>query len=419
MSLSALVDLRPLRQTPDFRRLWIGTTASMFGGQLASFAITYHVWELTKSPAMVGALGIAIATPLIILGLVGGSVADAMDRRRLVIITTIGQFSTAATMAVLALLDVQAVWVYFLLVAITSGFGGAGAPARRTFVPRLLPREQLSAGLALNHMSFQAALLLGPAAAGMITARWGTATCFVIDAVTFLIAGYGIARLPRMRPLTVESRPGARAIANAVRLTVRRPVLGGAFVTDLCATVLAMPMALFPVLNAEKFGGSPETLGLFLSAVGLGGIAASVLSGFATRSPRSGMVMLLAAATWGLSLIGVGLINNLAAVLALLAIAGAADTWSVISRGGIVQMVTPDAYRGRVSALEHIVGAAGPHIGNVRGGLVASLSSAGVSLVVGGALCLVGLGLVAHRVPALRQFDTRAEPDPGPHRKDS
>lgn len=419
MSLSALVDLRPLRRVADFRRLWIGTTASMFGGQLASFAITFHVWEMTRSAALVGALGIAIAAPLIILGLVGGSVADAMDRRQLVIITTIGQCATAALLAVLALLDVQAMWVFFLLVAIASGFGGAGAPARRTFVPRLLPRDQLSAGLALNHMSVQAAMLLGPAAAGLITARWGTATCFVIDAATFLVAGYGIARLPRMRPLTVESKPGARAIVDAVRLTVRRPVLGGAFVTDLCATVLAMPMALFPVLNAEKFGGSPETLGLFLSAVGLGGIVASVLSGLATRSPRSGLVMLLAAATWGLSLIGVGLINNLPAVLALLAIAGAADTWSVISRGGIVQMVTPDAYRGRVSALEHIVGAAGPHIGNARGGLVASFSSAGVSLVIGGALCLVGLGLVARRVPALRHFDTRAEPGQESARRES
>ncbi len=307
MSLRALVDLRPLRDAPLFRRLWIGTTTSALGGQLTTFAVAYFVWTTTHSPAMVGGIGLAAGLPLIVFALVGASFTDSVDRRRLVVWTTLGQVAVSATMAVLSRWASGGVWPMFGLVAVASALSAIGYPARRAFVPGLLAPNQLQAGLALNHLSFQLAMLVGPAAAGVITAAWGTTACFVIDAASFVVGLYGVVSLPRLGPSSSTARPGARAVAEAIRFTARTPALGGAFLSDLCATVLAMPMALFPVINQQKFGGSPQTLGLLFSAVAVGGVSASAVSGLVTRRTRPGVVLLACGAVWGASLAGVGL----------------------------------------------------------------------------------------------------------------
>jgi hypothetical protein len=402
---NALVDVHPLREHPQFRRLWLGTTTSGFGSQLTSFAVAYFVWTTTRNAAMVGAIGLASAAPLIVFALVGASFADAVDRRRLVILTTFGQIVTSAAMVVLSTRSGGGVvWPMFGLVAVSSGLSAIGFPARRALVPRLLPKEQLQAGLALNHTSFQLAMLIGPTVAGLVTARWGITACFAIDALSFVGGLYGVTSLPAVGAASSENPSGWRAISDAVRLVVRLPALGGAFLSDLCATVLAMPMALFPVLNQAKFGGSPETLGFLLSAVAVGGVTAAALSGLVTHRQRTGVVLLACGAVWGASLAGVGLTGSLAMVLVLLGVAGAADTWAVISRGTIVQLTTPESYRGRVSAMEHVVGAAGPQVGNFRAGLVAAASSGNVAIVTGGVACLVSMVIVATRAPALRRF---------------
>jgi hypothetical protein len=181
-------------------------------------------------------------------------------------------------------------------------------------------------------------------------------------------------------------------------------VLTGALLTDVLATVLAMPVALFPAINAERFGDRPETLGLFLSAIAVGGIAAGTASGAVTRTGRPGLVMLCSAGVWGAGLAEFGLASPLWLALACLVIAGAADTLTVISRGSILQLETPDSHRGRVSAAEHVIGMSGPDVGNFRGGLVAGVTSAAFSVVSGGLLCLAGIVLVALLNPALRRF---------------
>lgn len=296
----------------------------------------------------------------------------------------------------------------FGLVAVASGLAAIGFPARRALVPRLLPKEQLQAGLALNHMSFQLAMLIGPTVAGLVTARWGTTACFAIDALTFVAGLYGVVSLAPVGAASDGGRPGWRAVTDAAQLVARVPALGGAFLSDLCATVLAMPIALFPVLNSAKFGGSPQTLGFLLSAVAVGGVTAAALSGLVTHRQRTGVVLLACGAVWGVSLGGVGLTGSLAVVLVLLGMAGAADTWAVVSRGTIVQLTTPESYRGRVSAMEHVVGAAGPQVGNFRAGLVAAASSGNVAIVTGGLACVVSMVVLATRVPALRRFRVSA-----------
>ncbi|MGH3446157.1 MAG: MFS transporter, partial [Nocardioidaceae bacterium] len=364
----------------------------------------YQVWELTGSPAWVGVIGLAHAAPLVVFGLVGGSLADALDRRRLVLLTTTGQVLTAALLAVQALAGVGSLGAVLGLVALEAACDGLGAPARRSFTARLLPSDQVPAGVALRHLSFQAAILLGPLVAGLVIGRWGVGICYVLDAGTFAASLYAVLRLPAMRPTVGAARPGVRTIWQGWTFIGSRPVLSGAFITDVVATVMAMPISMFPVINAERFGGDPETLGLFMTAVAVGGVAAALGSGAVTRATHPGAVMLAAAAMWGLGLAGFGLAQPLWLVLGCLAVAGAADTVSVISRGSIVQTATPDSHRGRVSAVEHIVGVSGPDLGNARAGLVAGATSGTVAVLGGGLICALGVAAVATTNKPLRQY---------------
>jgi len=398
-----LLDVRPLREHRAFRRLWLGTTASGFGSQLGNFAVTYHVWDHSHNAALVGLIGLFIAGPLIGVALLGSAVLDHLDGRRLALVTTYGQIGSSLAMASAAWSG-GGVWPMLMLVSITSGFSALGEPARRAFIPRLLPPDRLAAGLALNHLSFQVALLGGPILAGVITAQSGTTLCFLIDAGSFVGSLVGVVGLPSTRTSDPAGQPSVGAVWDGLRFATSTPRVRGALLSDLTATVLAMPVAVLPVINQERFGGSPEILGLLISAVAVGGVVASAFSGLITRSPQPGRVLLGCGAVWGISLALAGFSDQLAAMLGLLAIAGGADTWAVVSRGTVLLASTPESHRGRVAALEHIVGVAGPHLGGLRAGLVAAGTSGGASLVIGGVSCVVGIGLIAAFTPRLRRF---------------
>ncbi|MFF3158699.1 MFS transporter [Streptomyces sp. NPDC057910] len=397
-----LIDVTPLRASPPFRRLWIGQGLSGFGSQMTLVAVMFQIWQLTRSPAWTGAVGLAQAVPLITLGLFAGSVVDRVDRRKFYLLTTSGQAVCSLLLALQGLFGhVPAVGVLGL-VALQSCFVAGGGPASRTFIPHLLPRQQLSAGLALGRIAFQGAMLLGPALGGLILGALGVGACYLIDALTFLAAFYGAFGLPKMQPGDEPARPGLRGVLDGLAFLGRTPVIRGALLTDLAATVLSMPVSLFPLVNAERFGGNPRTLGLFLTAVAVGGVTASLFSGTFTRSRRPGLVMLGGSAAWGTALALFGISSNRWGGLALLAVAGAADTVSVVSRSTVVQLHTPPELLGRVSAAEQIVGQAGPDIGNVRGGLVAGATSGTAALVSGGLLCLGAVAVVGAATAELR-----------------
>jgi MFS family permease len=408
---AALMDVRPLRESAQFRRLWLGTSLSQLGSQLTVFAVMLQVWQLTHSPVWTGSIGLAHAVPMVVLSPFGGALADRVDRRTLVLLTSLAQLLTVGALALQAFAGVGSVWLVLALVGVQTSFGALGSPARRTFVPRLLPPDRVPAGLALTHVSFQAAMLLGPSLAGLVAATWGLRVCYLVDAVTFLAAMYGVLRLPSLRPDRGEDHDthAVRRIVTGLRFVTGTPVLRGAFATDLFATVLAMPVALFPMVNDERFHGSPRTLGLFLTAIAVGGVLASAFSGSFTHASRPGRVMLGAAALWGLALTVFGLVDSLAPTLLALAVAGAADTVSVVSRGTITQLATPDALRGRVASLEGIVGMSGPDVGNVRAGLVAGWTSTEVALSLGGLMCVAGVAVVAWRNVSVRRFEVVRE----------
>ena len=401
--MRVLTDLRPLRENPTFRRLWLGTTASGFGGQFGAFAVVFYVWDRTHSAAAVGLVGLATGLPLIVVALAGSAFTDHVDRRRLALRCTAAQVVLSAAMTFVAFTDVGGVPAMLLLVTSQAALGGLIGPARQTFVPLLLSGDRLAAGLALNHLSFQLAMLLGPAAAGVLTAAAGVGWCLAFDTLTFAAALIGLAGLPSGVP-AAEGTPGWRSVRAGLAYAGRTPSVRGALLADLAATLLAMPVALFPVVNAEKFGGRPEVLGLFTTALAVGGVLAMVLSGAATRQPRPGRLMLICGAVWAVALGLAGLTGSLVVFLALIAVAGAADTWAVVSRGTVVQTVTPPGFRGRISSLEHIAGSAGPQLGNLRAGLVAAGTSGGVALALGGLTAVVATAAIAASTPQLRRF---------------
>jgi hypothetical protein len=404
---AGLVDTRPLRTSPAFRRLWIGTTAIRFSGQIAVVAVLYQVWELTSSPFWTGAIGVATAVPTIVLGLLGGTIADTFDRRRVVLLTSTGAIAAAALLAAQAMAGIESAALVLVLVAAQTSCTALGAASRRAFLPRLLPTPQVAAGVALDHLAFAVAMLIGPAVAGVVLVRWGLSSAYAVDALSILLALYGVARLPSMRPEGGSTRAGLRATGEGLAFLWRRPALRGVLVTDLAATVLAMPVALFPLINQERFGGDPHTLGLFLTAVAVGGTASGLLSGAATGAARPGAVMLGSAGVWGLALAGFGLVDGLAATLTCLAIAGAADNVSMISAGALVQLETPDGFRGRINSAQYAVGAGGPGLGDARAGLVAGLVSASAAAVSGGVACVLAVAVIAGTQPALRRWRRR------------
>lgn len=398
-----LIDVRPLRVSPQFLRLWLGRAMSSFGTQMTAVAVLFQVWQLTHSTVWTGAIGMAQAVPLIGFGLFAGSIIDSGDRRRIYLFATIGQAVCSV------LLAVQAIWVHVPaagilgLIAAQGLFTTGTGPAARSFIPRLLPADQVGAGMALNRIAFQSALLIGPALGGLLIGWLGVQGCYIVDAITFAFSFYGAFGLPAVRAEAAQAGPGLRGMLEGLGFLLRNRAVRGALLTDLAATVLSFPISLFPLINAQRFHNDPRTLGLFLAAIAGGGVIASILSGAFTRAGRPGAVMLAGAATWGLALALFGLMANPWVGLLLLAVAGAADTVSVVSRSTIVQLHTPDDLRGRVGAAEQIVGLAGPGLGNMRAGLVARAASGVASLVSGGLLCLVGVAAIGASTPELRQ----------------
>lgn len=403
-----VLDTGPLRQSADFRRLWAGSSLSVLGGQMTNFAVMLQIHDMTGSPAAVGAVGLASAVPLLLLGLFGGSFADAVDRRRLVLATNLGSVAVSALLAAQAFAGLGLLWPLYALVAAQSLLGAVGAPARRTFVPRLLPAGQVAAGVALNQLSFQVGLMTGPALAGVVTAAGGLRLCYLADTLSFTATLYALLRLPPMPPQGEAARPGLAAVAEGLRFVRRAPILAGVFLADLDAMVLGMPFALLPALNTAHFGGAPQTLGLLVAAPGVGGLIGSTLSGPAGHTARPGRALLLSVTVWGTMIAAFGLVHTLWLGLPLLAAAGAADTISVILRATLVQAATPDRLRGRVTGVDFVIGAGGPQLGNARAGAVGSLTSPALSAVGGGLATVAGAGLIALLVPGMLRYRTPA-----------
>ena len=409
-----LADVTPLRDSAAFRRLWVGTTLSSVGGALTSFAVILQVYDLTRSTLAVGVIAVAQMVPTLAVGLLGGPVTDTTDRRKLVLVTSSCLAAVSAALAAQAFAGLRVLWLLYALVAVQSSLVAVDRPARSTFVPSLLPSSQLTAGLALNRLSFQIMMTGGPALAGVIAAssHLGLRACYLLDAVSFTAALYGVARLPVMRPKADAPRPGPRAIVEGFSFIRRSQVLAGAFLADLNATIFGLPIALFPAINAERFGGNPRTLGLFTAAIGVGGLVSAAFSGPVRHVARQGRAMLCTVAVWGAAFAGFAIAPGLWLTLSLLAVAGGADTFTVIFRGAIAAAVTPDQLRGRVLAADYAVGAGGGQLGNLEAGALGSLTSPTISALAGGLVTIAGAIVIGLTLPVFNRYCRQPDSDP-------
>jgi MFS family permease len=407
-----LTDVTPLRQNPAFRRLWLGTMVSRTGAAMTTFAVTLQVYDITRSTAAVGLLGVATFIPMLVVALPGGSLADRFDRRRLVLVMTAGQAALSGLLLANAVLGGW-LWAVYALVAAENALSAIVVPARTTFIPRLVPADQQQAAMALNRIIFQVVLIVGPALAGLVTGGVGLKGCYLIDAVTFAGALWGVGRLPAMLPGPDEGRGRAK---TGLALTVeglgfikRAPVLCGAFLADLNATFFALPLSLFPAINAERFGGDPRTLGLFSAAIGLGGLVSAVLAGPLQQVSRPGQAMLVCVSVWGGAFALFAVASSLWLTLLALGLAGLADTFTVVLRSTMLVAATPAEFRGRVMAADYLVGAGGAELGSLEAGLVGSLATPVISALSGGLITVAGAIVIGAALPGFRRYRM---PDP-------
>jgi MFS family permease len=401
--MKLVTDLAPLRSNPVFRRLWIGTTLSQVGGAMTTYAVTLQVWDTTHSTAATGALGVVTLVPLLLVALPGGSLADTVDRRKVVLVMTVCSAVVSGALFLQSLAGGRWLWLVYVLVALSSAIGAVNAPARRTFIRSIVTPDQLPAAVALNRVSFQTMLIGGAALAGLVTGAVGLKGCYFIDTVSFVGSLYGVFGMPAI-PATPAGGSQLARTREGLAYIWRNRILAGAFIADVNATFFALPVSLFPAINAERFGGDPRTLGLFTSAIGVGGMVTAVLSRPFTKVTRQGIGMLASVAVWGLAFVIFAVASSLWLTLLGLGLAGAADSITVMFRGIIVQRVTPPELLGRVNAADYVVGAGGGQLGSLESGLVGAVTSAEVSALLGGLLTVAGAVAIAGWIPAFRRY---------------
>jgi MFS family permease len=398
-------DLTPLREHRDYRLLWTGTLVSTVGRQLTVVAMPYQVYLLTHSALAVGALGIAQLVPLLVLSLAGGAVADAVDRRRLLILVNVLLAICSAALAVATFSGWASVAVLYVLAALISGLSAVDGPTRAAVIPNLVPPQQLAAAQALNSIGFQVTLIAGPAIAGLVLAGFGTGPAYVIDAVTFVAAIAAAAAIAPQRPLrTSEREPMLQAMLRGLQFCWSQPILRGSFLVDIVGMVFGLRRALFPLLATTVYAAGATGLGVLYAAPAVGALLAAMTSGWVGRTLRQGWIVIGSVAIFGLSAIWLGLAPSLWVAAIAVGVGGIADGYSVVSRTTVVQTVTPDELRGRVSAMLSMSANVGNYLGDIEAGAVASVTSAEFSIVSGGAIVLVSLAGMVAAMPQLRRY---------------
>ncbi len=400
------IDLTPLRRSREFRRLWAGNAVSLLGSMLTTVAIPYQVFQLTGSTLAVGLLGIAALVPLLTVSLLGGAIADAFDRRFLLIVSDVGLAAVSGLLVANAALAHPHVWALYAAESAGTALYAIQRPAMDALVPRLVGDDQIASAAAVQGIYFSFGHVGGPALGGILIASAGLTATYAVDVGTFAASLLAAALLPAIPPGQAVERPGLRSIAAGFRFVRQKPELKGIFIVDSVAMVFGMPSALFPAFG-EHFGGGARTVGFLYAAPYAGALIATLLSGWVVRARRQGLGVCVAASAWGAAIVGFGFAPSLWPALVFLALAGGADDWSAILRSAILLTVTPDSMRGRLSGIELAQVASAPTLGNVEAGALASATSLRFSVVSGGLACVAGCALCAAAFPALLRYDSR------------
>ena len=411
----ATVDVTPLRRHRDFRLLFISRFVSFFGSMISVVAFPYQVYQLTHSVLLVGALGVVEFVAILGFAFLGGALADAQDRRSMVLFTEAALMACSLLLAGNAALASPQVWLLFVVAAAWGVLDAIQRPSLDAMLPRLVEKSELTSAAALGMVRGTLGMILGPALGGVLIAAFGLSTTYLVDVGTFVVGLAGLWLMRAVPPPVDAEKPSLRRVLDGLRYARSRQELIGTYVVDMVAMFFGMPMALFPAI-AQSLGG-PKVLGLLYAAPAVGSLVASSTSGWTNRVHRHGIGVVLSATVWGLAIIGFGLVSNLVFALFFLGLAGAADLLSGVFRSTIWNQTIPDSLRGRLASIEMVSYTSGPALGNFEAGLVASLFSVRISIVSGGVLCVVGCVLAAAALPLFRAYDSRLyhlAPDPQP-----
>ncbi|SFP20667.1 Predicted arabinose efflux permease, MFS family [Geodermatophilus dictyosporus] len=402
------IDTSPLRN-PGYRRLFWGLTATMIGQQMTLVAVPFQVYALTRDSLLVGVTSVVALVPLVVFGLLGGAIADAMDRRRLMLVTGVGSAVTSALLALQALLpgggNLALLW---LLTAAVSGLTAVNQPARSAVIPALVGTEGVPAANALAMTVRQAGVIVGPLLAGVLIGAGDLFLAYAVDAATLAFAAYVVRGLPPLPPggRTGPLRLGAalRGVGEGFAFLRTQPVLLMTFVVDVVAMLFAWPQAVFPELAEGRYAESANSLGWLYAGISIGALLMGLTSGWVSRVDRQGAVVLAAIVVWGVAIIGFGLAPTLWLAVVCLAVAGAGDMVSAVLRSSMLQTAAPDDMRGRMQGVFLVVVAGGPRLGDLRAGAVASAAGVSAAMVSGGVVVVVAMGVVALAVPSFLHF---------------
>ncbi|HVC15087.1 MAG TPA: MFS transporter [Acidimicrobiales bacterium] len=415
-----VVDVSPLRRFPHFRTLWTGYLLRAFGQYLTATTVIYQVFVITHSNLDVGLVSLAQLGPALLVPIVGGAISDALDRRKVLVVTAILVGGTTAGLAVNALSPHPALWPLFLCAAIIQGLSSIDSPARSAVVPTLVDQDALVSANVLTQLLWQLSSMVGPGIAGvLIAATHGrVALVYWIDVASTLAALQAVVRLPAMPPGGGGRKFSLGSIAEGFHFLRSRQVIQACFLADWMATVLGEPVSLFPYMALVRFHGGPGAFGLLSAAPAIGAGLGSLLSGWTARVRQYGKAVLFFVVVWGLAIFGFGVSPWLWLGVVFVCLAGWADATQVLFRTTIVQIEVPDRLRGRLFSLQSAAVVSGPNLGNVEGGLVAAASSAQIAITTGGLGCLVGAAAIARFMPALSRWTLKEraedEGDVGP-----
>jgi MFS family permease len=401
------LDLTPIRRNQAFRRLWFGQGISFIGTEIAEVALAYQMYQLTGSTLAVGLISLTHLVPLLTLTVIGGAIADAVDRRRLMLVQQLGMVIGSLALAANAALDNPRVWALYVAQLIISSSFSIGVGAQRSMTPQLVDESNFMAASALNSVTSQLGAVAGPGVAGLLLKYFDLKWIYLGDSVSYTGALIAVALLPRLVAREDADRPGFRTIVAGFQYVRRQPVILGFFLIDTNAMIFGMPSALFPAIAADRFG-QPALVGYLYMAPAVGALLVSLLSGPLRHIRRQGLGVIVTAAVWGAAITAFGFAEQFWLALLLLGLAGLGDQISAILRSVMLYRITPTEMLGRVSGIEFMQVAAAPSIGNLEAGGLARATSLRFSIVSGGVACIIGCVLLALAFPALRRYDAQA-----------
>ncbi len=404
---SLLADITPLRHSRNFRRLWFGLAVTSVGSQLTVVALAYQAYVLTHSTAIVGLVSLTALVPTLVGSLAGGTIADAVDRRRLLLLTQMLFATSSASLAANAFLPNPKLWVLFVAAAATAAIQGLDWPTRLAVMPMILTPEDLPSAYALQSVANNLAMIAGPALAGVLIAQVGLGWVYLIDVISYGATFIAAVLLPSLPPAGGGATASFSSMVAGLRYLRTQTLLAATFVLDLNAMIFGMPKAVFPALGTGLYHGGAATVGLLYAAPGAGAFLASLFSGWVRHVSFQARALVLCMFVWGGAITGFGLIPLLWIGLILLAIAGGSDVIGGVFRVAILQRSTPDHFQGRLGGLFFAAAVSGNRLGDAETGLAASVGGPQFAVWSGGLACIAGTAFLAWRIPALWRKDRR------------